>query len=73
MVCHCSMAGTKACDNCINNRKFSEYVNTGLEFHYNPSPVVKDLDSEYLRIIANLNQHIDTLRKENRELKEKLK
>lgn len=78
MVCCCALAGTKACTYCQNNPNAVEtpvipVINTTgttvtLPVVTYPSTDIKTSE-EFLKIISNLNQHIEDLREEIKELK----
>ncbi len=70
MICNCTLAGTSACKNCVNNTDhISEYNIDFQKTNYHPIFSVEAKDNEYLNIIGNLNKHIETLQQDNHELK----
>ena len=80
MVCCCALAGTKACRTCFNN-PYAEDVTSiptisnvstfTIPVKTYPSEDIKTTE-EFLKIISNLNQHIEDLRGEINELKGKV-
>ena len=67
MICNCILAGTSACKNCPNNYEYEEYkLNIRVVNTFVPET------NDYLKIISELSKHIDTLREENKELRNEL-
>ena len=84
MVCCCALAGTKACRTCSNNPYADDLssittpvinttgtyiIPTKVYEQVNPADI--KTSEEFLKIISNLNQHIEDLRAEIKELKER--